>query len=133
MPELNLSAGYTWLSTEYGTHPTLEGSQWSTFEPKHSVKLYARWQPAWMRGAFVAGGVTANSSLLGSGVPGVREQGGYAVANAQAGYAFAKGITLSLAVNNLFDRNYWARVGGLNTYNIYGDPRSVLLSVRWTH
>lgn len=131
LPELNLSAGYTWLSTEYGVHPTLEGSQWSTFEPKHSVKLYARWQPAWMRGVFVGGGVTANSALLGSGVPGVREQGGYAVANAQAGYTFTRGITVSLAVNNLFDRSYWARVGGLNTYNIYGDPRSVLLSMRW--
>ena len=132
LPDLNLSAGYTWLSTEYGVHPTLEGSQWSTFEPKHSVKLYARWQPAWMRGVFLGGGVTANSALLGSGVAGVREQGGYAVANAQAGYTFANGITMSLAVSNLFDRNYWARVGGLNTYNIYGDPRSVLLSARWS-
>ncbi|WP_288379277.1 TonB-dependent siderophore receptor [uncultured Massilia sp.] len=132
LPELNLSAGYTWLSTEYGVHPTLEGSQWSTFEPKHSVKLYARWQPAWMRGVFLGGGVTANSRLLGSGVAGVREQGGYAVANAQAGYTFANGVTLSLAVSNLFDRTYWARVGGLNTYNIYGDPRNVLMSARWS-
>jgi len=132
LPELNLSAGYTWLSTEYGVHPTLEGSQWSTFEPKHSVKLYARWQPAWMRGVFLGGGVIANSRLLGSGVAGLREQGGYAVANAQAGYTFANGVTMSLAVNNLFDRTYWARVGGLNTYNIYGDPRSVLLSARWS-
>ncbi|QBQ34758.1 TonB-dependent siderophore receptor [Pseudoduganella plicata] len=133
LPELNLSAGYTWLSTEYGVHPTLEGSQFSTFEPKHSVKLYARWQPGWMRGLFVGGGVTANSALLGSGVPGLREQGGYAVANVQAGYTFARGVTMSVAVNNLFDRTYWARVGGLNTYNTYADPRSVLLSVRGSY
>lgn len=133
LPELNLSAGYTWLSTRYGTHPTLEGSNWSTFEPKHSIKLYARWQPAWMGGLFVGGGVTANSSLLGTGAPGLREQGGYAVANAQLGYAFDRRLSVSLAVNNLFDRTYWARVGGLNTYNTYGDPRSVLLSVRGSY
>lgn len=133
LPELNLSAGYTFLRTEYGAHPTLEGAEWSTFEPKHSLKLYARWQPAWMRGMFVGGGVTASSALLGAGVPGLREQGGYAVANAQLGYALDRRLAVTLAVNNVFDRTYWARVGGLNTYNIYGDPRSVLLSVRGSY
>lgn len=133
LPELTLSADYTFLRTEYGAHPTLEGAEWSTFEPKHSLKLYARWQPAWMRGLFVGGGVTASSALLGSGVPGLREQGGYAVANAQLGYALDRRLAVTLAVNNVFDRTYWARVGGLNTYNIYGDPRSVLLSVRGSY
>lgn len=133
LPDLNLSAGYTFLQTEYGAHPTLEGTQWSTFEPKHSLKLYARWQPAWLRGLFVGGGVTASSALLGSGTPGVREQGGHAVSNAQIGYALDRRLAVTLAVNNVFDRTYWARVGGLNTYNIYGDPRSVLLSVRGSY
>ena len=133
LPELNLTAGYTFLRTEYGAHPTLEGAEWSTFEPKHSLKLYARWQPAWMRGLFVGGGVTASSALLGAGVPGLREQGGYAVANAQLGYALDRRLAVTLAVSNVFDRTYWARVGGLNTYNIYGDPRSVLLSVRGSY
>jgi outer membrane receptor for ferric coprogen and ferric-rhodotorulic acid len=133
LPELNLTAGYTFLRTEYGAHPTLEGAEWSTFEPKHSLKLYARWQPAWMRGLFVGGGVTASSALLGAGTPGLREQGGYAVANAQLGYALDRRLAVTLAVNNVFDRTYWARVGGLNTYNIHGDPRSVLLSVRGSY
>lgn len=133
LPDLNLSAGYTFLQTEYGAHPTLEGTQWSTFEPKHSLKLYARWQPAWLRGLFVGGGVTASSALLGSGTSGVREQGGHAVSNAQIGYALDRRLAVTLAVNNVFDRTYWARVGGLNTYNIYGDPRSVLLSVRGSY
>lgn len=133
LPDLNLSAGYTWLSTRYGAHPTLEGTNWSTFEPKHSVKLYARWQPAWLGGVFVGGGVTASSALLGSGTPGVREQGGHAVANAQLGYLVNRHLNLTLAVNNVFDRHYWARVGGLNTYNVYGDPRNVLLSLRGSY
>lgn len=133
LPDLNLSAGYTWLSTKYGTHPTLEGTAWSTFEPKHSAKLYARWQPAWLRGVFLGGGVTANSRLLGSGTPGIREQGGWAVANAQLGYAPNPRLAFTLAINNVFDRTYWARVGGLNTYNTYGEPRSILLSVRGSY
>jgi outer membrane receptor for ferric coprogen and ferric-rhodotorulic acid len=97
------------------------------------MKVYARYQPAFLRGAFIGGGATANSALLGSGVFGIREQGGYAVANAQVGYAITPAVTVSLAINNLFDRSYWARVGGLNTYNIYGDPRSMLLTVRGSY
>jgi outer membrane receptor for ferric coprogen and ferric-rhodotorulic acid len=130
---LDLSAGYTWLSTQYGIHPTLAGTAFSTFEPKHSAKVYARYQPAFLRGAFIGAGATASSALLGAGVPGVREQGGYAVANAQVGFAITPAVTIALAVNNLFDRTYWARVGGLNTYNIYGEPRSMLLTVRGSY
>lgn len=133
MASLNLSAGYTWLSTEYGTHPTLEGTNWSTSEPKHSLKLYARWQPAWMQQAFIGGGVVANSAMLGGGVTGLREGSGYAIANAQLGYALGSNASITLSVNNLFDRNYYSRVGGLNSYNTVGDPRNVLLSVRGSY
>lgn len=133
LASLNLSAGYTWLSTEYGAHPTLEGAQWSTFEPKHSLKLYARWQPAWMGRAFAGGGVIASSAMLGSGVAGLREGSGYAIANAHLGYALDRRLSLNLSVNNLFDRTYYSRVGALNSYNTVGEPRSVLLSVRGSY
>ena len=133
LPALALTAGYTWLSTEYGAHPTLEGAQWSTFEPKHSVKLYARWQPAWMGRAFAGGGIVANSAMLGSGVQGLREGSGNALANAQLGYAIDARLSLTLSVNNLFDRHYYSRVGALNSYNTVGDPRNVLLSLRGSY
>lgn len=43
-----------------------------------------------------------------------------------------KQTRVTLAVDNLTDRHYYARVGGLNAYNIYGQPRNVRLNVR-TH
>jgi len=130
VPSLNLTAGYTWLKTEYGAHPSLSGEIFSTFEPRHTLKLYARYQPAWLSKAFVAAGLNGSSRVTGSGTPGGREQGGYAVASAQAGYALHSKLSLTLSVNNLFDRVYRSRVGGLNTYNIYGEPRNVLLTLR---
>ena len=41
-------------------------------------------------------------------------------------------LTATLAVNNLFDKTYYTRLGGTNTYNTPGDPRNVLLSLRWS-
>jgi outer membrane receptor for ferric coprogen and ferric-rhodotorulic acid len=63
-------------------------------------------------------------------VAGIREQAGYAVASAHLGYRFTEGLRMSVAVNNLFDRHYYERVGGLNSYNTPGEPRNVMLTVR---
>lgn len=61
---------------------------------------------------------------------GIREQGGYAVASAHAGYRFNENLRMGVAVNNLFDRNYYERVGGLNSYNTPGEPRNVMVTLR---
>ena len=37
---------------------------------------------------------------------------------------------VQLNANNLFDRTYYTRLGGLNTYNTYGDPRNFQLTLR---
>jgi len=129
MTNLELTLGYTNMNTRYGAHPTLSNAQFSLFEPRHALKLYGNYRFGDGRW-FAGGGVQLSSATIGTGVKGVREQGGYAVASAQLGYRLDSKTTVALAVNNLFDRRYYARVGGLNTYNTYGDPRSVSLSVR---
>ena len=62
----------------------------------------------------------------------LRQGSSHAVFNAKLGYAVNKQTRVTLAVDNLTDRHYYARVGGLNAYNIYGQPRNVRLNVR-TH
>jgi len=74
--------------------------------------------------------MTANSAVIGTGEKGLREGTGYAVFNAQLGYDITQKTSLTLAVNNLTDRKYYERIGGLNTYNTYGEPRSVSLNLR---
>lgn len=133
LPNLDLTAGYTRLLTRYVSHQTLQpGSPFTLFEPDHTVKLFANYriEDGVLRGFSVGGGLHASSGLLGSGVAGVREQGGYAVASAQAGYRFNATMRLGVTVNNLFDRRYHERVGGLNSYNTPGEPRNVMVTLR---
>lgn len=126
---LQLTAGYAYLTSRYATDRNNAGKAFSLFEPRHVFKLYGNYRvpdTPWM----VGGGVLVSSAVLGSGAEGVREGGGYAVMNAQVAYAVDADTRVTLAVNNLADRRYYARVGGLNSYNIYGEPRSVSLNVR---
>jgi outer membrane receptor for ferric coprogen and ferric-rhodotorulic acid len=127
--DLEVSLGYTNMTTRYGAHPSLTDTVFSLFEPRHSVKLYGHYRFGAGRW-FAGGGLQFSSKLIGTGVAGLREQGAYTVVNAQLGYRVDSKTTVSLAVNNLFDRHYYARVGALNSYNTYGDPRNVTLSVR---
>lgn len=39
-------------------------------------------------------------------------------------------MSVSMSVNNVFDKTYYARVGGPNTYNTFGDPRNVTVALR---
>ncbi|ARP93304.1 hypothetical protein CAL15_02215 [Bordetella genomosp. 13] len=126
---LQLTAGYAYLISRYATDRNNEGATFSLFEPRHAFKLYGNYRVAdtpWI----VGGGVLVSSAAPGTGVAGVREAGGYAVMNAQVAYAVTPQTRVTLAVNNLADRRYYARVGTLSSYNIYGEPRSVSLNLR---
>lgn len=129
MENLNLTAGYTYLTSQYEIDQSRNGEQFSLFEPEHSLKLYGTYRPGgspWRIGT----GMIANSAIDGTGEEGVREGSSYAIFNAQLGYDFSANTSVALAVNNLTDRHYYARIGGLNSYNTYGDPRNVAVSLR---
>lgn len=128
---LQLSAGYTWMDSSYLRHQSLTGEAFSLFEPRHSFKSYARYtfdNPRWSKWA-IAGGLTYSSGMVGTGEK-ARRQDDYILLNAQVDYRLSENTMASLQVSNILDEKYYARVGGLNTYNTYGEPRSVMLSVR---
>lgn len=74
-------------------------------------------------------GVNAYSASA-SGANSQRRQGGYAVASLMARYRINSHWDVQLNANNLFDRTYYTRLGGTNTYNTYGDPRNFQLTLR---
>ena len=47
----------------------------------------------------------------------------------QVGYQFDRDWLLTLTVNNVFDRKYFARVPA-SYFGIYGDPRNTMLTIR---
>lgn len=127
--DLNMTVGYARLDTEYLRHQTLQGTAFTLFEPRHTFKAYANYRLAGTPWS-IGGGAQIVSGSLGSGQSGVREAGGYGTGSLQVAYHFDERTSLSLAVNNVFDREYYARVGGLNSYNTYGDPRNAMLTLR---
>ena len=125
-----IAAGYVWTQTEYLNGPS-EGEVFSTYTPKHLFKLWAEYDPedgplaAWSFGA----GVTAMSSFS-STVRGVTINApGYATVDASVAYAIDEQTDLRLNVNNIFDREYYSRVGSASVFNFYGEPRNATLKL----
>jgi len=128
---LDLTLGYTYVKTEYAVAPaSQQGAVFDIFTPRHQFKAYARYEPEALGGAFAAIGLNAQSGVVGAGVAGVREQGAFAIANAQLGFRFSEHLRAFVSANNLFDKVYYIRVGSINTYNNYGEPRNILLTLR---
>lgn len=133
----DVSAGYTNLITRNTVNSTASvvGTPINTWYPRHQIKLWSNhrfgdgaWQ-GWNLGVGMTGmSRFSNGTTTATVVE--REQAGYAVFNAQIGYRIDKTYSVSLAVNNLFDRTYFTRVQGTNTYMNYGEPRNFLLTLR---
>ncbi|MDM7462596.1 MAG: TonB-dependent receptor [Tepidimonas taiwanensis] len=129
-PDWQLAAGYVWTQTEYLNGPA-SGAAFSTYTPKHLFKLWAEYDPdtgalaPWSFGL----GVTAMSSFSSS-VRGVTVNApGYATFDASLGYAIDERTDLRLNVSNLFDREYYTRVGSTSVFNFYGEPRNATLKL----
>lgn len=137
-PGWQMAAGYTWNHSEYKSDPTAGGQNFRSFTPRHLLRVWTSYQlPGEWNRWDIGGGVSAQSAIFSEGGrPSVRvAQGGYAVWNARVGYRFDKTWSASLNVNNLFDREYYQRLGSsgfgpASFGNVYGDPRNATLAVR---
>lgn len=133
LPNLNLTAGYAYVRTEYEEGSgDQDGETFSTFTPRHNFNLWASYQLP--RGALsdwdVGLGVKSVSSFY-SERSGVRfEADGYTTVQARVGYAFSEHLSLGLICNNLFDEKYYDKVESAARQNYYGAPRSVSLILR---
>ena len=119
------------MKTEYEVgNAGQAGAAFDLNTPRHLYKVYARYEPAALGGAFASVSVNGQSGGVAGGVAGVREQGALAVAGAQLGWRFDENLRAFVSVSNLLDKTYYQRVGSINTYNFYGEPRNVLLTLR---
>ena len=86
---------------------------------------------AWER-LSVGGGVNYQSTVTGYGIAHPTlgtttvTQGAYALLNLHATYQLNERFSLGLSIRNALDKTYWTNLD----YPNYGDPRSVMLSVR---
>ncbi|PSJ21829.1 TonB-dependent siderophore receptor [Halomonas sp. ND22Bw] len=123
-------AGYTYLDTEVKQASTNRDDGVFLLMPHSVVNLWTQYgfEGGALDGLSLGGGVTAMSDFASSN--GV-EAPGHAVVDAMVGYDFGANLSGQLNVHNLLDRDYYQRVGGVNTFNMPGAPASVVASLRY--
>ena len=144
LPGWELSAGYTDNETQIirDNDPANVGQPINSYRPARLLKLWSnyrfanRFSESPLRGLNVGFGLqgasrtsTSNLYVVTYGFTPV-EQDSYVVANAQAGYRFSDKLQASLTINNITDRKYFTQLNDARSFNYYGEPRNVALSVR---
>ncbi|NFV78834.1 TonB-dependent siderophore receptor [Magnetospirillum aberrantis] len=134
-PEWQVFAGYSYVLTKFlkGDGATaVEGQPVSTLTPKHTVTLWTKYtfgEGSPLEGFNVGGGARMLSAFYNQ-VGAVRwYQDGYTVVDGQVGYQLTDNLDLTLTVNNVFDEEYYSRVGSSSVFNFYGEPRSYWLKL----
>jgi outer membrane receptor for ferric coprogen and ferric-rhodotorulic acid len=126
LPQWDIYASYTLLTANYVNDPTYGNARFDDEEPRQQAKLWTLWhfRGGALDGFRVGGGVRAQSETDRD----AWQQGGYALVDLQAGYRFNKHLDASLTLNNVFDRDYYARVPS-SYFSERGEPRNVMLTV----
>lgn len=135
LPGWDLYAGYTYTRAKNLDDSLNAASAFSAIAPKHQFKLWSNYRlPESIDDRLSVGaGVTAQSAMFNE-FPSLGDarltQGGYAVVDARVAYDVTDAVTTAVNVKNLFDRSYYRRIGTPQSGNIYGEPLSVLVTVR---
>ncbi|MFT3691359.1 TonB-dependent siderophore receptor [Paenirhodobacter sp.] len=129
LPGWELTAGYTYTDTDFERTEMASGAEF--YSPRNMVQIWSKYrfqQPGWDR-LQLGGGIKAFSGFKNvtrrAGTASPIEAPGYAVVDLMASYDLTESVTASLSVNNVFDKDYYERVGGTSVFNFYGEPRSI--------
>ncbi len=113
-----LAAGFTHTRTT-----DAQGRSINSFLPRNTFKLYTRYRlPGDWQALTVGGGLRWQSKTGAEGV----WQSGQTIASLMARYEVTPSTTVSLNVDNLFDRRYYSGIGAASTY---AAPRSVVVGL----
>lgn len=101
--------------------------------PRHTLQLSTSYRlPGDWNRLTVGAGVNWQSKVTGYNIPHPQlgsvtvDQEAYALVNLFANWKLNEQLSLGLSVRNLFDKAYWANLD----YPNYGDPRSVMVTLR---
>ncbi|PHV33462.1 TonB-dependent siderophore receptor [Janthinobacterium sp. BJB312] len=129
---LQLSAGYAYTTTTYLNDPDNQGKVFSTWTPKHMLRVWSSYTlpGAWDKFS-VGAGVNTQSHTLDSAY--TFKVAGFSIWNARLAWQATPQVALSVNVNNVLDKRYIIpsyNTTGSNNY--YGDPRNVQFTVKYT-
>ncbi|WP_309565749.1 TonB-dependent siderophore receptor [Methylobacillus flagellatus] len=130
-----VSGGYTYNRNKYleDSDESLVGKPFSYETPRHMLRLWSDYQ---LQGALdkwrVGLGVNyRNEQKTDSDTMLNPVQGSYAVWNARVGYQIDKNWSASMNADNLFNKEYYSFISNNYLNNYVGEPRKVLLTLRY--
>lgn len=132
LPGLQLNSSYTYNTTKFLKDDDYEGKIFSTWTPKHLLKVWGDYQlPGDWQKFSVGAGVTAQSSTEAYdrtfSVP------GNALWDSRVAYKINQEFTVAANLNNMFDKKYYIPAYNANWgSNYYGDPRNVMFTMTYT-
>ncbi|RUR53058.1 ferric-rhodotorulic acid/ferric-coprogen receptor FhuE [Vreelandella populi] len=127
--DLDMTVGYSHFTAK------TEDDTLNINQPRSLFNLFASYNVPQKPELTVGGGVNWQSSLFAgnlttpAGIPDEYEQDSYTLANLFGRYQFTPELSLQVNVKNLFDEKYYSNVGG---YGVYGEPRSISSTLRYT-
>ncbi|WP_127090547.1 TonB-dependent siderophore receptor [Aquabacter cavernae] len=135
-PGWEVYAGYTYTETEYLTATAAQiTTGFSTFTPRNNFNLWTKYefQDPRLQGLHIAGGVKHLSSFYTKSGGVTLTAPEYTTVDAQVGYKFNKHLQATFTATNIFDEDYYTRVGSTALFNFYGEPRAYWLKVSATY
>lgn len=132
-PNWQASAAYTLVLSEFTKDVTYEDRRFAPEQPKHLFKAATSYQltgnlSKWRVGA----DLLAQSDTFKRVGNGEAKQDSYSVVGLMAGYRFNDHWDGRVNFNNVFDERYWQGLSNGTGMGTYGDPRNVMLSLKWT-
>lgn len=132
LPGLQLASSYTYNTTKFLKDDTYEGKIFSTWTPKHLLKVWGDYQlPGDWHKVSLGAGVTAQSST--EAYDRTFSMPGNALWDSRVAYKINQELTVAANLNNMFDKKYYIPAYNANWgSNYYGDPRNVMFTMTYT-
>ena len=129
---MQLAASYVYNTTRFIEDSTYQDKIFSTWTPKHTVRVWADYAlPGDLQRVSLGGGFTSQSGAVAYDRK--FETPGFTVWNARVGYKVSDEIGVAINFNNLLDKVYYVpSYTAVASNNYYGDPRNVMFTVKYT-
>ncbi|RMQ45519.1 Outer membrane ferripyoverdine receptor [Pseudomonas cichorii] len=134
-PNWQFSAAYTYVLSQYvkDAIERNEGRLFAPEQPKHLFKAATSYNldgdlSKWRVGA----DVLAQSETFNRVGSGYATQNAYSVVGLMAGYKLDEHWDGRVNFNNVFDTKYWQGIPTGTGSGVYGDPRNLMFSLKWT-
>ncbi|OLS60451.1 TonB-dependent siderophore receptor [Pseudomonas putida] len=135
-PDWQMGAGYTFTEAKYrkDANKANEGRLFDTDIPRHLFKLSTTYRlPGMLDQWRVGSSLYHQNRIYNKGTTYLVEQDGYTLVDLMLGFKPTEHIDAQLNLNNAFDKKYYNSLSSSVTVpsNVYGEPRNMMLSVKY--